>query len=63
MLGPILEGERVRLEPPRQEFFPAYQRWFADMEVTRYLLLRFPFTEKAETEWLEEVGKDTHPVI
>ena len=34
MLGPILEGERVRLEPPRPEFLPAYQRWFADMEVT-----------------------------
>jgi hypothetical protein len=31
MLGPVLEGERVRLEPPRPEYLPAYQRWFADM--------------------------------
>jgi hypothetical protein len=52
MLGPILEGERVRLEPPRPEYFPVYQRWFADMEVTRYLLYRFPFTTKWEEEWL-----------
>jgi RimJ/RimL family protein N-acetyltransferase len=63
MLGPILEGERVRLEPPRPEYLPAYQRWFADMEVTRYLLYRFPFTVKAEEEWLEQVGKDPNQVM
>ena len=63
MLGPILEGERVRLEPPRPEYFPVYQRWFADMEVTRYLLYRFPFTIKAEEEWLERVGNDPHQVM
>ena len=63
MLGPILEGERVRLEPPRPEYLPVYQRWFADMEVTRYLLYRFPFTAKAEEEWLEQVGKDPHQVM
>ena len=32
MLGPILEGERVRLVPPRVEYFPAYERWFAENE-------------------------------
>jgi RimJ/RimL family protein N-acetyltransferase len=63
MLGPILEGERVRLEPPRPEYLAAYQRWFADMEVTRYLLYRFPFTVKAEEEWLEQVGKDPSQVM
>ena len=63
MLGPILEGERVRLEPPRPEYLPAYQRWFADMEVTRYLLYRFPFTTKSEEEWLEQVGRDPSQVM
>ena len=63
MLGPIVEGEHVRLEPPRPEYFPAYARWFADMEVTRYLLYRFPFTMKAEEEWLEHVGKDPNQVM
>jgi RimJ/RimL family protein N-acetyltransferase len=63
MLGPILQGERVRLEPPRPEYIPTYQRWFADMELTRYLVYRFPFTVKQEEEWLEAVAKDEHRVI
>ena len=44
MLGPIIEGERIRLEPPRAEFLPTYIRWFTDMTVTRYLLHRNPPT-------------------
>ena len=37
MLGPVIEGERIRLEPPRAEHL-ATGRWFEDMRVTRYLL-------------------------
>ena len=63
MLGPIIEGERIRLEPPRPEHLPAFGRWFADQEVTRYLLYRFSFTQKAEEAWLEETAKDEHKVL
>jgi hypothetical protein len=35
MYGPVIEGERVRLLPPRAEWAAVYQRWFADMDVTR----------------------------
>ena len=31
MFGPVIEGARVRLEPPRPEWSPIYQRWLADM--------------------------------
>jgi RimJ/RimL family protein N-acetyltransferase len=63
VLGPVIEGERVRLEPPRAEHLPTYVRWFADMEVTRYLLFRFPLTEKGEAEWFEQTAKDPHKVV
>jgi RimJ/RimL family protein N-acetyltransferase len=63
VLGPIIEGERVRLEPPRAEFLPLYVRWFADMEVTRYLLHRFPPTPKQEEEWLEATARDPHKIV
>jgi RimJ/RimL family protein N-acetyltransferase len=63
MLGPVIEGERIRLEPPRAEFLPAYVRWFADMAVTRYLLHRYPPTAKQEEEWLEATARDQHKVL
>jgi ribosomal-protein-alanine N-acetyltransferase len=63
MLGPVIEGERVRLEPPRGEHLATFIRWFADMEVTRYLLYRFPLSEKGEAEWFEEAAKDPHKVV
>jgi ribosomal-protein-alanine N-acetyltransferase len=63
MLGPIIQGERVRLEPPRPEYISTYQRWFADMDLTRYLIYRFPFTEKQEQEWLEDAARDQQQVL
>jgi len=63
MLGPVIEGERIRLEPPRAEHLATYGRWFEDMEVTRYLLYRNPFTHKGEAEWLERTAADEKGVI
>jgi RimJ/RimL family protein N-acetyltransferase len=63
MFGPIIEGERVRLEPPRVEWAPIYQRWFADMEVTRYLLYRHPLTLRQEEDFLEKAAADPSRVL
>ena len=63
MLGPVIEGERVRLEPPRAEYAAAFLRWFADMEVTRYLRHRHPPTLRQEEESLEKAAEDPHRVL
>ena len=63
MFGPVIEGERVRLEPPRPEYAAAFQRWFADMEVTRYLRQRHPPTLRQEEESLEKAAEDPHRVL
>jgi RimJ/RimL family protein N-acetyltransferase len=42
MLGTILSGERVRLRAPALDDLPTFIRWFAEPEVTRYLLRRYP---------------------
>jgi ribosomal-protein-alanine N-acetyltransferase len=63
VLGPVIEGERIRLEPPRAEFLPTYLRWFSDMEVTRYLLYRHPLSDKGEAEWLERTAADEKMVM
>ncbi len=58
MLGPVLVGERITLAPARPEHLPEFVRWFADLEVTRFLLVRFPFSEKQEQEWYDSVAGD-----
>lgn len=63
MLGPILAGPRLTLVPPRAEFIDSWRRWFADREVTRYLLKRFVPTPRQETEWLERVAQDRAAVL
>src|SRR5262245_27486244 len=63
MFGPVIEGEHVRLEPPKPESGPLFQRWFADMEVTRYLTHRHPPSARQEENALEEAAEDTTKVL
>ena len=62
MLGPVLEGSKVRLEPPSLEHMAAWTRWRADERVTRYLTFRTPGTLKGQEEWLETTAKDNSVV-
>ena len=41
MYGPVIEGELVRLRPPKPEDAAVIITWFEDLEVTRFILLRF----------------------
>ena len=63
MFGPVMAGERVRLEPPRGEYAPAYLRWFADRDVTRYLKVRNPTSLKKQDEWLEQMAASADDVL
>ena len=63
MFGPVMAGERVRLEPPRLEYAPAYMRWFADRAVTRYLVVRHPTSLKKQEEWIERMAASADDVL
>ena len=63
MFGPVIEGARVRLEPPRSDHAALFQRWFADMEVTRYLLHRHPPSLTQEEDFLEQAAVDPNRVV
>src|SRR3979409_7605 len=58
MYGPVLEGKLVRLRPPRPEDAAVMITWFEDLEVTRFLKLRYPPAVEAEKEWLEKIARD-----
>jgi RimJ/RimL family protein N-acetyltransferase len=63
VFGPNLEGERVRLAPVTPDLLPMYLRWFADVEVTRFMSLRCPPTEKMEQDWFERMGSSPNDVV
>ncbi len=63
MFGPVIEGEKVTLRPPRTEDCGVYIEWFSDMEVTRYLARRWPVTLEREHEWLKSHEDSDHSVV
>jgi ribosomal-protein-alanine N-acetyltransferase len=63
VFGPVMAGERVRLEPPRNAYAPTYLRWFADREVTRYLKVRNPTSLKKQDDWIEQMAASTDDVV
>jgi RimJ/RimL family protein N-acetyltransferase len=58
MLGPVLRGDQVSLEPSELDDLPLFRRWLGDLEVTRYLLVRFVPSEKQEQEFYDHISGD-----
>jgi hypothetical protein len=57
VLGPLLEGRRVRLEPTLREHLPLIAKWRMDLEVTRYMVvLQFPTSAQQHEVWLEKAA-------
>jgi ribosomal-protein-alanine N-acetyltransferase len=63
MYGPYLEGEHITLAPPAPSYVADYLRWFADPEVTRYLLLRNPPSLEQEHALLAARASDPDNVF
>jgi RimJ/RimL family protein N-acetyltransferase len=62
MYGPVIQGELVRLRPPQAEEVELISKWFEDMEVTRFLNLRFPPSVEMEKEFLERMARDPNSI-
>jgi RimJ/RimL family protein N-acetyltransferase len=62
MFGPLLRGEKVTLRPARENDAEHFVRWFADMEVTRYLNRRLAVTLEQEREYLKKIGESKEDV-
>jgi len=63
MYGPVIEGKRLRLRPPKAEDAPVMITWFEDMEVTQYLFVRTPPSLEQEKEWLDARAKDPDSIF
>ena len=63
MLGTILTGRNIRLRAPALEDLPTFTRWFADPEVTRYLLRRYPPSPAQELGWFEGMAASEKDLV
>jgi RimJ/RimL family protein N-acetyltransferase len=62
MLGPILNGETVRLAPPPPDFAEIVLPWLVEPEVSRYVIM-YPFSLEQERDFLERVARDPNLVF
>lgn len=63
MFGPVLRGAHVTLRPPDDSDPPRYVEWLADLEVTRYLGMRFAMALFQEEEFFKKAGESKTDVI
>jgi len=63
MLGPILQGERVRMIPPTPEMLPTFIRWLSDTDVNRYLGLGTPPSLAEEQEWYDRTARSKDDLV
>lgn len=47
----MLEGNKVRLIPPKKEFIPTFSKWMNDREVLEFLIMYKPITLEQEEKW------------
>ena len=62
MFGPVLKGAKVTLRPGREGDAELFVRWFADMEVTRFLGRRMAVALYQEEEYLKKIGESKEDV-
>jgi RimJ/RimL family protein N-acetyltransferase len=58
----MLRGEKVTLRPARENDAEHFVRWFADMEVTRFLARRMAISIQQEQEFLKKIGESKDDV-
>lgn len=62
MFGPVLRGKLVVLRPPKRDEAEQIITWFEELDVTRFLKLRFPPSLEAEKEFLDRMARDPDAV-
>ena len=63
MFGPLLKGAKVTLRPARENDAEHFVRWFADMDVTRFLNRRTAISLQQEQEFLKKIGESKDDVF
>ena len=63
MYGPVLSGAGITLRPPDDSDAQRFVDWFADLEVTRYLLRRTGIGLLQEQGFLKKIGESVTDIL
>ena len=63
MYGPLIQGKLGILRPPKPDDVSLMISWFEDLEVTRFMFLRFPNSIDSEKEWFDRMQKSPNDVV
>jgi RimJ/RimL family protein N-acetyltransferase len=63
MLGPVLRGRQISLEPAALDDLPLYQAWRVDPDVLRFMHYRFIGSVQEEEEWYRDVVRSEREVV
>lgn len=59
----MFEGEKVILRPRKSADKEFILKWFNDPEVTRYVIMELPVTEKKLDKWLEQWDNEENTIF
>jgi RimJ/RimL family protein N-acetyltransferase len=54
---PMLNGERIRLDPLDSQDIPTYLKWLNDIDIIRFTGHHRPLTKEEEEEWFTDLKK------
>src|SRR5215469_3647123 len=63
MYGPVIVGSRFRMRPPAAQDAETMIAWFEDLEVTRFVTVRFPPSADQERDWLRRLAESQTDVF
>lgn len=63
MLGPVLRGETISLEPAEPEDLPLFRAWRADPDVIYFMHYRFISSGEHEEEWYRTVARNESEIL
>lgn len=59
----FIKGKNLYLRPLTKDDIPTMLKWINDPEVTKYLSVYLPVTEKEEEEWVENMSRSKDSIV
>lgn len=59
----MLNGDKVKLVPPKREYIERFQKWMNDLDITQYLTVFRPITREIQEDWYDKMAKSENEIL